>query len=235
MSLEHLKNSPLVEAALEIRFPGEPAIQSHLDEFFQFIREKYPVLWVPNAEYGVAPALQPWEFRDVKSQRTVAASINSFIFRVRDYVDYMDFRTNAVLLARRFSEIFNIEKTTHFGLRYVNNIAVLRLPEEPLRIENYLNLKVSMPTVLGSERLEDIHLRSSTCINDLQMVLDLHHQQGLVGTPETLLLVLDCALEGGVGMSGLETTMDRVHSCIEDSFQALAADSYMRYLRGDTL
>jgi uncharacterized protein (TIGR04255 family) len=234
MPLEHLPNAPLVEASFEMRFPGEPIVLTRIHDYFQDIRKEYPALYVPNAELGVAPALQPWEFKDVDAKRCVAVSVNSFSYRVGNYVDYADFRANAVPLASQFAEQFKIKQVTRLGARYVNSIAVLRLPEQPLNLAQYMQIGLQLPSIVDTNRLEDIHLQFATRTEQLQVGVTLHHQQGRKGTPENLILILDCALVGGINISNLEASLDSVHAQIEDLFQALAAEPYMRYMKEET-
>lgn len=233
MSLGHLQNSPLTQATLEVTFPGEPAVMTRLDEYFALIRHSYPALYVPNAIHGVATALQPWEFKNEPGLRSVGISVNGFSFRVQDYVDYSDFRKAALPLAQQFLDLFGIQKMNRFALQYVNNIALLRLPGQPLRLGNYLKIGIDVPSVIDSSALEDIHLQFSSRTADSQVVVNLHHQQPQPGVPECLALVLDCAIVDNVLAENLEGDLDAVHSRIEDCFAALVADTYMQFMKGD--
>jgi len=234
MPLKHLPNAPLVEAVFEMTFSGEPIVLTRLHEYFDFIRDSYPALWVPNAQPGIAPALQPWEFKRPDGKRWVAISVNSFAYHVSDYVDYADFRKDVVPLAKRFCDLYRIERVNRFAARYVNNIALLRLPSEPIRLGNYLNLGIQLPPAIDGEALEDIHLHFTAKIKDSQIVVNLHHALGEQGRPESLLLVLDCAVVSDVPTADLEAHLDKVHAAIEDSFAALAAEPYMQFLKGET-
>jgi len=233
MALDHLQNSPLVQATLEITFPGEPAVLTRIDEYYQSIREEYSALWVPNAQIGVAPALQPWEFKSQSGKRSVGISVNTFSFRVEDYVDYLSFRQSALPLAQRFCDQFGIQKMNRLAARYVNNIALLRLPDQPLHLENYLTVGIDVPPIIDRSALEDIHLQFSIRQDDSQVVVNLHHQAQIPGRVESLILVLDCARVDSVVAENLANDLDKVHERIEDCFAALAAPPYMKYMRGD--
>lgn|GEM_PF-7064495 len=226
-------NSPLVQAALEITFAREPCVLTRIDEYYNFIREEYSALWVPNAQLGVAPALQPWEFKNQSGKRSVGISVNSFKYHVDDYIDYDDFRQNALPLAQRFFDMFGIQRMNRLATRYVNNIALLRLPEQPLRLKNYLNIGIDLPSIIDGSSLEDIHLQFSSRQADSQVVVNLHHQASQPGVIESLVLVLDCARVDDVFAENLPNDLDKVHERTEDCFAAIAAEPYMNYMRGD--
>lgn len=233
MSLEHLKNSPLIQAILEVTFPGSPAVIARLDEYHDLIKDSYPMLWVPLAEPGVAPALQPWEFKNESGKRSVGVSVSSFSFRVEDYDDYADFREHALPLVEQFLRVYGIRKVNRFVTRYVNNIPLLRLPNQPLNLGNYLKIKIDVPSIIDSTALEDIHLQFSSREHDSQVVINLHHQQALPGIPESLVLVLDCAILDSANVDDLAGELDTVHARIEDCFATLVTESYMKFMRGD--
>jgi uncharacterized protein (TIGR04255 family) len=233
MALGHLQNSPLVRACLEITFAGEPSVFSRMDEYFEGIRSEYPALWVPNAQPGVAPALQQWEFKNQSGKRTVGISVNSFSFRVEDYVDYANFRESALPAAHQFLEMFGIRSANRLSARYTNSIPILKFPGKPLQLKNYLNIGFELPSVIDSSALEDIHLQFSSRKADSQVVINLHHELQKPTSVESLVFELDCALVENVLTDNLASNIDRVHEHIEDCFAALVADPYMSYMIGD--
>ena len=231
MPLQHLENAPLVETIFELRFPGEPRVLTSLDAYYEEVREAFPQVFVPNAQPGLAPALQPWEFKSQTGLRWIAISVNAFAFHVRDYVDYKDFKNQVLRLADSFCRQYRITGLTRVGTRYLNQILILRPPDKPIPLSNYLNMGFCVPEVIDASALEDIHLQLATRRAGTQLVLGLHY----VAQPESLILDLDCGVVDEVSSSSLASHLDTVHGCVEDAFAGLAADQYMEYMKGDTL
>jgi len=57
------KNAPLVKTVFEARFAGNLSIETKRDQFQRILGTDFPKLYVPNAFPGMAPALQPYQFR----------------------------------------------------------------------------------------------------------------------------------------------------------------------------
>lgn len=235
MPLEHLPNAPLVEAVFELRFPGEPVVLASLDQYYARIRNQLSEVWVPNAQPGIAPALQPWEFKRSDGGRWVSASINTFAAHVLDYKDYSDFRAWALPLAQQFCDVFKIEKLTRVGALYRNEILLLRAPGKPIPLGQYLRVGFDLPELIDVSSIDDIHLHFSTRRSDAQLVVALDHIKESMGRPESLHLDLDCGVVDKVSSKDLSQHMDSVHSYIEDLFSSLAAEPYMAFMKGENL
>lgn len=235
MPLQHLPNAPLVEAIFELRFPGEPIVLTSLDRYYACVRGQLSEVWVPNAQPGIAPALQPWEFKRSDGCRWVSVSINGFAAHVLDYIDYPDFHSWALPLAQQFCDVFQIGKLTRVGARYRNRILLLRAPGKPIALKQYLRLGFDLPELIDVASMDDIHLRFSTRRSDAQLVVVLDHVKEGVGQPESLHLELDCGIVDKISSANLGRYMDDVHAYIEDLFSSLAAEPYMALMKGETV
>lgn len=158
-----------------------------------------------------------------------------FRYKVLDYVDYANFRAATIPLVAEFCSIFDLKEVNRFAARYVNRIALLRLPDEPITLRRYLNLGFNMPEMVDAESLEDVHLQIASRSNDIQTVITLHHQGSETSAPECLLFVIESAIVGRVGTEDIEDKLDKVHTRIEDLFAGFVAEPYMKYLKGETV
>lgn len=235
MTLEHLPNAPLVEAIFEIRFSGEPAVLSRMDEFYGSIRDDYPQVFVPNPDPLVPNALLNWQFKDETQQRFVALSVNSFSFHVLNYKDYHDFSEAALPLAEKFCKIFNIQDLKRIGTRYVNSIVILRSEDGTIPVKNYLNFGFKLPDIVPADELEDIHVQFASRMGNGRLLTVIHHERGQANEPERLLFDLDYSLDRDISSDRLGDHMKEAHACIEDVFKEFVAEAYMRFMKGDTL
>ena len=93
---------------------------------------------------------------------------------------------------------------------------------------------MQLPSLIDAEALEDIHPQLTRRIGDAQLVVTLHRESGDDASGESLWFVLDCAVTDATS-TDLEAGLDKVHRAVEDSFEALIAQPYMRYLKGEVL
>jgi uncharacterized protein (TIGR04255 family) len=136
--------APLQSVDCELRFPGSPAVDLARAELFERLRDRFPVLHVPFAEAGVAPALQPYRFTDTINSKWVGLAVNRFGFGCQGhhYSSFDTFKTEFLELLATFSDVFpGIRDTglTRIGLRYINHLPVVRgadgqISEVPLEL-----------------------------------------------------------------------------------------------------
>jgi hypothetical protein len=69
-------NAPLQGVVFEIRFPGEPAIECHRDQFFQMVRQEFPQVLVPKLREGDAAALTPYHFVSEDNSRALLTAVD---------------------------------------------------------------------------------------------------------------------------------------------------------------
>lgn len=235
MPLEHLPNAPLIEAIMEIRFPAEPAVFSRMDEYYDQIRNDYPQVFVPNPNPTVAQALLPWQFKNPSAQRFVSVSINSFSFHVLDYKDYKDFRMSALPLADAFCQLYRIRELIRVGTRYVNCIIVLRAEDGTIPVREFLNFGFDLPKIVPKNELEDIHVQFASRMGNGRLLTIIHHERESEDQPERLVFDLDFSLDKEVHADSLGEHMNAAHAHIEDVFRGFVSNSYMRFMKGETL
>jgi hypothetical protein len=71
-------NSPLEAVVFEIRFPGEPAIECHRDQFFTDARDEFPRVFVPTLKAGKAAALSPYRFQREDESSSLLTAMSLF-------------------------------------------------------------------------------------------------------------------------------------------------------------
>jgi hypothetical protein len=71
------ENQPLTEVAFELRFFGEPIVESRRHEFYEEIRGNYPLVFVPPMKEGVHTSLQPYRFTREDGTAGTTLALNS--------------------------------------------------------------------------------------------------------------------------------------------------------------
>lgn len=218
-----LPNAPLVEVICELRFPGSFQVVNHMDQLQKALEQDFPVLRVPNAGDGEAPALKPCQFSSQKGEELIHVAINLFSFISKKYSVFPSFRTRFFELLSEFQKVHNPKKLNRFGLRYTNI-----LPHRPGKFSRphaWLNLEMAAPGVTGKP-VTDIQFSSVVKFDEglLRMMIATskhgtegpgEHPAGLMGST---LFDLDFSRQGEIGLEEVPALLDKGHDIIDGLF-----------------
>ena len=226
-------NQPLVEVATEIRFEGDLKIELIRSEFQADIRKAYPVLSVPTAQQGVAPALQPIRFERDDKTCGIQLAINSLSFYSRKYpgheVYLEDIRKALALFSKKISHI----SPTRVGWRYINSIAFVR-EDEYIPIHRIFG-KNSILGSVDKQRFYDISLFAKLPFGE--NVLSVKIVSSRKGEQEVILFDLDAVAENFSGKSmpteSLIDKIDELHDLAYKYFEASITKEYRLFLEGN--
>ena len=225
-------NSPLAEVVFELRFPGEPAIECRRDEYYATIRRDFPHVWVPDAEIGKPPALQPYQFKSDGDTQTVMAAINRFAYSTKRYDGFAQFKPRALELAKSFCERFGIRNLNRVGLRYINIVPFVR---DAGRIpwQQYFTIRMNLPAN-AFDRLTNVNIAyeakcdAGTITTRIACV-----RSGKAD--EAFLLDFDFAKTEGVATAALSAAIQEAHDETKRVFQEIVSDPYKAVIRGDVI
>lgn len=225
-------NSPLAEVVFELRFPGEPAIECRRDEYYATIRRDYPKVWVPSAEVGKPPALQPYQFKTDDDSETVMVAINRFAFSTKRYDGFPRFKPRALKLAKGFCERFGVRKLNRMGLRFINLIPFVR---DAGRIpwQQYFTLRMNLPA------------DAFDCLTNANLAYEAKCNAGTITTriacvrsdkaDEAFVLDFDFAKTESVTTAKLPAAIQEAHDHTKRVFQELVSDEYKAVMRGEVI
>lgn len=230
---EIFKNSPLIQVVCEVRFPGEPAVECHRDEFYESIRTEFPKVFVPEAKHGEHLALSPYTFKNEEETELINVAINRFSLMTFKYQGFDLFRVQFLKYFKLFCQRYRIGKLNRLGLRYINHIPILRNKEGIIPLSDYLNFGYKLPesipqtltelgTVLVLKRGEG-HLR----------ILIQHQQLEDPQRTEIVLLDFDYNLTQDLTSDRIGAVMDISHQHTKDVFLNIISDRYLQVMRGE--
>lgn len=228
-------NQPLINVATEVRFRGDLKVESIRPEFHQLIRDGFPQLMVPEAEQGVAPALQHYRFENDQSSQGVQIAVHSFSYYSRDYPGHVAFLAVVESLLDEFVRLIGKLYVNRIGWRYINAI--------PFARENgMVPLHRFFGQIFGMELTRD-HLFSSADmkatlpINDAQYNMALKTVQSKDAPQEECLLLDIDAFQTYESKKmyapDVMHEIRRAHSSGYSVFESLIAESYRAYLIGE--
>lgn len=226
-------NQPLVEVVFEIRFPGEPVIESKRYEFYNRIREIYPNVIVPQLKAGAFPALVPYRFERSDGFAGTMVAIDKFSFYSRQYPGYEDFKKEFLRLLIEFNKICNLGKLTRVGWRYVNIIPFTR-ENGNISLKRFLNSDLYLAKNIP-EGYENLSLRLVSKVGDCSITTILESTKSSDSTREALLLDFDCSREKELRFSEVEVYIDESHGTARSMFEQMITDDYRKYLRGERI
>jgi len=111
---------PLVEATVEIRFPGDARIDRFRGDFQSLNREIYPNLFVPKAVEGEAPALQHYRFSNENQTSSALLALNSLVVSTKEYPGWHLFKERVLKLWGQVNKEIRPEIITRLGVRVLN-------------------------------------------------------------------------------------------------------------------
>ncbi|HKZ42030.1 MAG TPA: TIGR04255 family protein [Candidatus Hodarchaeales archaeon] len=226
-------NAPLVEVVFEIRFPGEPAIECHRDQFFQLIRSEYKNVWVPNLREGQAPALTPYHFKSDDGLCTVMTAINRLAFSTKKYQGFENFKREVLRLMGLFTDSYEIGKLSRTGLRYINVIRYVP-QDQKLPLSDYLNLELKLPDVFPGE-FKKLDLAFVSIVKGGSITTRLGHMEAKDGSGDAILLDFDFAKEGNLDVKEISSYLDESHTSTKAFFESVLSEGYLRFVKGETI
>lgn len=115
-----LVSVPLVEASIEVRFPGDASVEARRGAFQRAVRADFPNLFVPKVQPGHAPALSPHLYRNEGGTRTIALAINLLAYSSQDYPGWKSFLAQYLGYWSMLQAWVEPVRLTRVGVRYIN-------------------------------------------------------------------------------------------------------------------
>lgn len=142
-------NQQLSSVSLETFFSGQFTVLSRLEKVQARVKERLPLLFVPNAESGEALALRPYQLRDVAGVESLAIALNQVTYVSFVYPGYQTLAQTAVPLLAETLEILDVPELQRVAYRYENEIGLTRDEHEVLPLSSIL--KLDMPSWCGDD------------------------------------------------------------------------------------
>jgi len=226
-------NQPLVEVACEVRFYGEPSIETKRDIFYEKIRADYPLLYVPEIKPGMHPSLQHYKFENEKRDAGVSLALNSFCYFQREYQGAGKYIQEVMRLFRLADELFKIQKYSRMGWRYINVIPFVR-ENDLIPLGRFLENAPSFSTI-ESNTYKDISFWATTDFETESVLVRLDSSSEK--DREQLVLDVDVyrgKLDKSFNSENVEELLNRLHCIGRNFFESSITDDYRDYLKGNS-
>lgn len=234
--LDIYPNSPLIEVIFEIKFPGEPVVECRRDIFFDFIREDYSKIFVPQTKEGSFVALEPYHFEKEDRSSGIMLAMNKFSYYCRKYPGFALFKKEVIrlldILKKSYPKINALNRT---GFRYVNIIPFTR-EDGIVPLNRFLNVKLQMPATIP-ERYKNISVGFIAKTNGGTITTRIETLLAADKSGEAILLDIDYAKEKeeGFSIANVKKYLDESHNYSRQLFEDLITDSYRMFLRGESV
>lgn len=149
-------NSSLVEVVCEIRFPAELAIECKRDEFFEKIRDKYPLIMIPQTGKNPSNFLAQLRFENSNNTAGIIIGIDRFSFYEKDYSGHKLFISKFLKLVEILRKTYSIKKLIRIGWRYINVIPFTR-ENGIVPLQRFVNIAVKLPNGM-SDQFENLSI-----------------------------------------------------------------------------
>lgn len=227
-------NQPLIEVVCEIKFAGEPVIEARRHEFYENIREIYPLVYVPNATAGVSPALQHYRFEREDRAAGVMLAINSFCYFERNYSGAQSFQKELLRLFNKASNLFKFRKYTRVGWRY-NNVIPFARESGVIPVNRFFKDFPQLPAALDN-KYEQIALRADIPIGDINVMIHFESATHVPKGDDVFIMDIDAYVKQAkaeqLTVKSIAETVDKLHSIARAFFEDSITDKYREYLKG---
>lgn len=209
---------PLVEATIQVRFPGDARIDAVRGNFQQAIVDEFPLLFVPEVSAGDSPALVPYRFQNQDGTRTLALAINSLAYLSKQYPGWVTFRAEFMNYWAALTSRVEFKSLGRIGMRYINRFDGELLKRVNLAAPEYL-------APLNQPKCDFLRSASNYEEDEIAILVNVHKPQN----EETLILDYD-AYTQSASLAALEDTLDVLHDRIETEFRRALDDAYAKML-----
>jgi uncharacterized protein (TIGR04255 family) len=227
------KNAPLVNTAFEARFFGDLAIETRRDQFQRAVKADFPILYVPNAAPGKAPALQHYQFRSKDDSARVSLAVNSFVYATSRYSGFLTFKADLEKVWKPFSELFDIPVFTRLGLRYTNHLPIIRDESGTIPLSRYVTANFNVTAGFATGKIHDMDL-SISCDLPGGRLLFLMQNEKREGGLEVLIVDFDFSHHGEINREDRRAFIETAHERIEAVFLDLISEEHKQIMKGGT-
>lgn len=225
--------APLSEVVFEIQFPGEPAVECHRDELFEFVRSSLPVVRVPEVSAERNFKFRTYQFASSDGAFTVMAGINQLGYSSKKYMGYADFKNQLIPIFHFFCERFKIQNFRRVGFRYINAIPFTR-ENGLIPLSRYLKSKFilspSIPDHFDQCSIALVqNLEKGKILTRIETMTDKNLKD------EALLLDFDYFKTENLKAPQLDEYLEESHSQAKAFFENIITDQYREFIRGKPL
>ncbi len=222
--IQHPRNQ-LDRVICQIRFPALLEIDKNVDEYQKKLRGKYPTYIVsPTLQFNLANAPLPMNhtFQTEDGAWSVEISVSALSLTTTRYSDWNEFRDRFQQALIAATDLFEIEKCTRLGLRYINAVRPSSIGLSDAKYAYRHPYSDMMDTGIGSTQ-------------SLNAVLDYTLPDGakgrsVVGTIQFMdgecgaMIDDDTYIEGFVGIEEVLDTLDRLNAYSLETFKKIASE-----------
>lgn len=228
---EIYKNAPLIEAIFEIRFPAEISIKCKTDLFYNKIKEKFPVLAMhpPGAPHI-------YDFLNKEQNEIIRIGLDRISYHSKKYEGgFNKFQEDALKYLYLFINIYNIEKVSRTGLRYVNHIPIVKI-DGVVPLEKYINFGYKLPSKDIPNKFELLNTILVVKIDGgkLKILLETKRMLDITKT-EVLVLDFDFMFSGKLDVKSIVEYIAESHKHTKAIFEDLISEEYKKLMKGDKL
>lgn len=232
-SIKYL-NQPLQEVTSEIRFYGEPAVEGKRHEFFEDIRDKYPMVYVPGSVPDVAPQLQHYRFEKEDGTAGVQLAIHSLSYFQREYEGAPAYKEELFRIINIAHRKFNLNRFSRVGWRYINAIPFVR-ENSIIPLSRFFNPPPAF-FMINSNEFNNVNFVVSTKFEDFAILVKLDSGDGDKATKEILKFDIDVYKnlkeDKDTSIDHIFDLITRSHLIGRNFFECAISDDYRDYLTG---
>ena len=228
---EIYKNSPLIEAVFEIRFPAEISIKCKTDLFYNKLKKDFPIL----AAHPPG-SIHMYDFLNKDQNEIIRLGLDRISYHTKKYDGgFAKFQEDALKYLYFFINIYNIEKLMKTGLRYINHIPIVKI-DGVVPLERYINFGYKLPSKHIPDKFELLNTILVVKIDrgKLKILIETKEMADSTKT-EVLVLDFDFMFFGKLDVKNIVEYISDSHKHTKSIFEDLISDEYKKVMRGENI
>ncbi len=219
--------NPIREVDFEIRFTPGLRVQPEMWRFQKNLGAEYPDVGLESALLPSGGTLNVTVFQNLLKARVIKVSPQNMALAFSAYVNFEDFKEEALRRSVSFCETFEIASLTRVGLRYVNEIPLPN--QQPELMTAYVRPIVDFSR-FPLDSVQQFALQVAARQDDHMVLV----RTALLARPmRTYILDIDAYTETEQPTSEISALLDRFHDTVQRVFLDHVTDEYKQVMRGE--
>jgi uncharacterized protein (TIGR04255 family) len=221
-------NQQLRSVSLQCYFRGQFSVFAELAGLQRELARRFPDLFVPNAQPGQAPALQPYELRGESEALRWAANQVAYVSYA--YPGHEQFLAEALPLLSKALARFGIEGLERVAYVYDNEIGIAKGPDGGFALGTILDAS-TLPSWATAEAYQGFELNVTGRWPKGWKQTRVSLQDG--GAVGALRMQINTVVTPAGPAAALAAAADAAHAEASATFEAMISDAFRRYLSGE--
>ncbi len=187
-----------------------------------------PLLFVPAAQPGISPALQPYQLRSESGDQVLSVAVNQVSYSTGSYPGFESFSKAAAERIGRALELFEVRRLERVVYRYENEVGVQKAEDGSIAMADVFDIGQAK-WATGPLLNADVGITTQPSPG-LQQIVRLRTEE--VPTGAVIRLTVAALVSPAGEATELSEIIAKAHASAVTCFEAIITDTFREYISG---